>query len=114
MAIGNEDSITIREVAATRRGRAATPVLLIGSFVPESARVVSVDGPVSIGRGRMSAGDVRNQDIEVILHSDPALSRPHLRIADSPDGWTVADLESTNGTFVDGRRVTRRTALSDG
>ena len=66
----NDDSTTIREVSAARGGRAATPVLLIGSFLSESARVVNLDRPVTIGRGRSSDAGVRNQDAEVIVHVD--------------------------------------------
>jgi len=110
----NDDSTTIREVSAARGGRAATPVLLIGSFLSESARVVNLDRPVTIGRGRSSDAGVRNQDAEVIVHADRTLSRPHLRIARSSSGWTVEDLGSKNGTFVDGRRITKPTAASPG
>ena len=40
MSMGNGESSTIRELAAHRRGRADLPVLLLGSFVAETARVV--------------------------------------------------------------------------
>jgi len=114
MSTENEQSTTIREAAPARRGRARAPVLLIGSFLPEAARVVSLERPVVVGRGRTSDTDVRDHDAEVILHSDGTLSRPHLRIAGATGGWTVEDLGSTNGTFVDGRRVKTPAALADG
>ena len=114
MVTSHDDGTTIREVSPTRHARAARPVLLVGSYVSKTARVVSLDGPVTIGRGRMPATGVRNQDTDVILHSDSALSRPHLRVGPGGDGWLVEDLASTNGTFVDGRRVKKPTPLSDG
>jgi transcriptional regulator with PAS, ATPase and Fis domain len=122
MGTGGESSTsTIREPAAIRRGAAAAPVLLVGSYLSETARVVSLDRPVTIGRGHKSAGSgrmpdagVRAGDSEVILHSDGTLSREHLRIAGSSGGCKVEDLDSTNGTFVDGRRVTKPVALSSG
>ena len=114
MVTSHDDSTTIREASSARHGRAARPVLLIGSFISKTARVVSLDGPVTIGRGRAPAAGVRNQDTDVILHSDTALSRPHLRVVPGGDGWVVEDLDSTNGTFVDGRRVKKPTPLSDG
>ncbi len=114
MVTSHDDSTTIREVAAARHGRAARPVFLVGSSVSKTGRVVSLDAPVTIGRGRAPVTGVRNQDAEVILHSDGALSRPHLRVARGADGWQVEDLASTNGTFVDGRRVKKPTPLSDG
>jgi len=43
------------------------------------------------------------------------VSRLHCRLTATPSGQLeVEDLNSTNGTFVNGRRVTKRTALSDG
>ena len=43
----------------------------------------------------------------------PFLSRVHCRITASADALVVEDLESTNGTFVNGRRV-ERAVLGDG
>jgi len=43
------------------------------------------------------------------------VSRLHCRLTATPSGQLeVEDLDSTNGTFVNGRRVVKRTALSDG
>jgi transcriptional regulator with PAS, ATPase and Fis domain len=115
MTTNSDSSDTIRERARARHGRARAPVLLLSSFISKSARVVSLKDPVTIGRGRMAAGAVRSQDREVILQVDRTLSRPHLRIAPSATGrWQVEDLGSTNGTFVDGRRVKKPAPLADG
>ena len=43
----------------------------------------------------------------------PLLSRLHCRITAREDALVVEDLRSTNGTFVNGRRV-ERAALGDG
>ncbi len=114
MSTNDDHSTTIRETAPVRHQRAKTPVLLVGSFVSQTSRVVSVGRGVTIGRGRTPDARAGSQDTDVILHSDGALSRPHLRIAADRDGWAVEDLASTNGTFVDGRRVKKATPLSDG
>jgi transcriptional regulator with PAS, ATPase and Fis domain len=114
MSTNDDHSTTIRETAPVRLQRAKTPVLLVGSFVSQTSRVVSVGGGVTIGRERTPEARAGSQDTDVILHSDGALSRPHLRIAADREGWAVEDLASTNGTFVDGRRVKKRTPLSDG
>ena len=37
---------------------------------------------------------------------DPGVSRNHAELISSDDGLKVLDLESTNGTYVNGRRVT--------
>jgi hypothetical protein len=38
---------------------------------------------------------------------DPAVSRRHLMLRRDADGWTVLDLRSTNGTYVNGWRIER-------
>lgn len=58
-----------------------------------------------------------------LLGRDPAarvyidhssVSRQHARIVVNPDGVTVEDLDSRNGTFVNGRRVSAPEAIRDG
>jgi hypothetical protein len=46
----------------------------------------------------------RSRDCDVVLE-DLAISRRHAEIRPGPDGWTLADLGSTNGVLVNGRRV---------
>ncbi len=46
----------------------------------------------------------RDETCDVVLDS-PAVSRVHARIEWGPAGALLMDLESTNGTFVDGERV---------
>jgi two-component system cell cycle response regulator len=45
---------------------------------------------------------------------DSGLSRRHCRILKSPDGFVIEDLDSTNGTFLDGEPVKARRKLDDG
>jgi pSer/pThr/pTyr-binding forkhead associated (FHA) protein len=42
----------------------------------------------------------------------PLVSRLHCRITAADDALTIEDLESTNGTFVNGSRVSRAEAKS--
>ncbi len=44
-----------------------------------------------------------------IVFSDPEVSRQHARFTRTADGYEVQDLGSTNGTFVDGRRLSGET-----
>jgi Protein of unknown function (DUF3662)/FHA domain len=47
----------------------------------------------------------RSRDADCVLR-DPNVSRHHAELRRSPDGeWTIADLGSTNGIKVNGRRV---------
>jgi hypothetical protein len=70
----------------------------------EFAQRFAVHPPFTIGRAAPS---------EVVLaRSD--VSRTHCRIASDADGLVVADLNSTNGTFLNDRRITQPTPLKPG
>jgi pSer/pThr/pTyr-binding forkhead associated (FHA) protein len=65
-------------------------------FLPPRAPVpVPAEGSIVIGRSRQC--DLR------LAHSDA--SRRHAEIYKSPDGYTLRDLDSTNGTYVNGHAV---------
>lgn len=67
-------------------------------------REVSLDpGENLIGRDREAA----------LWIDDESVSRRHARISIGPDGATIADLGSKNGTYVGGRRIRGAAALED-
>jgi hypothetical protein len=49
-----------------------------------------------------------------IAIDDPEVSRRHACITRGPGGYSIEDLGSTNGTFVNGIRITGPQALRDG
>jgi len=49
-----------------------------------------------------------------IVINDREVSRHHLRMMRGSDGFTIEDLGSTNGTFVNGKRLTGATPLKNG
>jgi len=53
------------------------------------------DGPITIGRTLPAQ----------IRVDDPRISRAHVRIQPHDDHWTLTDVGSRNGTFLDGRRI---------
>lgn len=59
---------------------------------------------ITIGR------DITND----IVINDPEISRHHTRMIRTPSGYTVEDLRSTNGTFVNRQRLTGPYTLSSG
>ncbi|HEX9415946.1 MAG TPA: DUF3662 and FHA domain-containing protein [Gaiellaceae bacterium] len=60
--------------------------------------------------GRLAIGRSRDCDIRV---TDPNVSRRHAEVRQEGSSYFVVDLDSTNGTEVNGRRV-RRAKLEDG
>ncbi|MEM6293922.1 MAG: response regulator [Myxococcota bacterium] len=54
-----------------------------------------VGAQLELGRGS-------NSPIEIL---DDGVSRRHARVVRRPDGYTIEDLDSRNGTFVNGQRV---------
>jgi Protein of unknown function (DUF3662)/FHA domain len=48
----------------------------------------------------------RSRDCDMVL-DDAGVSRRHAEIRPGPDGWTVADLGSTNGVLVNGQPIHR-------
>lgn len=67
-----------------------------------------VDGPgrgtVLVLRDTHTLG--RAEGCDLVL-PDPRVSRLHARVQSGPEGTELVDLGSTNGTYVNGRRVTR-------
>lgn len=49
-----------------------------------------------------------------LVLADPEVSRRHVRIVRRADGFAVEDTGSTNGTFVNGQRISHLTLLQDG
>jgi FHA domain-containing protein len=83
---------------------------------PEAEReqvTLTVDGRVvPLIADRIVVGRSRECDVQV---DDGNVSRRHVELVrEGPSEWVVADLGSTNGTEVNGRKVQRRTALDDG
>jgi len=60
-------------------------------------RSYPLQGPLTIGRSPEC-------DIHI---NDPGLSRVHARLVPTEDGVRIEDLESTNGTFLNDRRVAK-------
>jgi hypothetical protein len=102
--------------AATMVYRPETPLAEDDGPPPEVVRervTLTVDGRVlPLTTSRVVIGRSRECDVRV---EDGNVSRRHCEVAqDGPTTWTVADLGSTNGTELNGQRLTRKERLDDG
>jgi len=104
---------TARSTSEPRRAAApATP-----SAAPGRARLVALNAPDSVAseyiidKPEISVGRGDSNDF-IIPH--PSVSRSHALIRRRDGVYEVTDLNSTNGTYVDDRRVTGTAVLVDG
>lgn len=96
--------------AGSAEGREAGDALLILIAHPDNERLgsqtrLTVGSSLTIGR---------NPSCDIAFPEVPSLSRVHARIGLDNGRLTVADLDSTNGSFVNDRRVATETALHSG
>ncbi len=98
MAVGQE-SMVLRPVrpAAAVAERASGRLVVMQS--PELAEGTSIE----IGRDLVAG---RDENLEIPLGADGYASGRHARFARGQEGDVVEDLHSTNGTYVNGDRVT--------
>jgi pSer/pThr/pTyr-binding forkhead associated (FHA) protein len=96
-----------QQAAAAGLGRTHTGVLIVLSspaLDPGTERELD-SSPVTLGRA---------DENDLVLDTDEFASVKHARIEPRRDGVWLQDLESTNGTFVNGAKVTRPRKLSAG
>jgi pSer/pThr/pTyr-binding forkhead associated (FHA) protein len=107
MAVGLESMVLrpVRPVAAVA-DRASGRLVVMQS--PELAEGTSIE----IGRDLVAG---RDENLEIPLGADGYASGRHARFARGQEGDVVEDLHSTNGTYVNGDRVTgmRRLVAGD-
>ena len=83
-----------------------------------SASFVVVEGPgrragsiLTVGSAAVAGRDVGST---ILLDGDDFASSRHAKLEPGADGVWVEDLGSTNGTFVNGERITARTLVRAG
>lgn len=117
------------EDVADRTAPLSVPVHILGAARPTERRIViapsnreqraTLTVVTGLGAGRVYAiADEgcrlgRTPEVEVVI-DDAAVSRVHARILKRDQGLILEDLGSTNGTYVDGRRITGETVLRSG
>jgi predicted component of type VI protein secretion system len=108
LSVPQESFVLAPAQAARPGGGAAAPARLVVARSPVLEAGESFEtGPVPLTIGR--AGDNT-----LVLARDDFASARHARVEAQRDGLWVIDLGSTNGTFVNGDRLTRAQRLEPG
>ena len=97
-AIGSHLGISVR-----RKRKEGSRVLFVRSE-SQQGREFEVNDVVVLGR---------SDETDVVL-DDPYASEFHMRLVSQENGMMLHDLGSTNGTYVNGRRVSAPTELKRG
>ena len=102
MIISPSDAAGLRRAVAAPRGRL---VVVDSPALDEGDELILDSAPLTLGRGGQNT---------VALDGDEYASARHARVEARADGLWVEDLGSTNGTFVNGARVTTPRRLEPG
>lgn len=103
-----QESFVLKPAAATALGLTVQSGRLVVTQSPhfDDGEVFELDtAPLTIGRTAQN---------DVALEGDEFVSASHVRIDPRRDGVWVVDLDSTNGTFVNGNRIDGPHRLSVG
>lgn len=101
-----EEDFNAHETLVVRRD-SAQPRLLITSGPHEGKKFLLSSGKMVIGRATSKA----SWDISL---QDKGVSRPQAEIFQKDDSFKITDLDSANGTLVNGEQITETTELQDG
>ena len=107
-SLGHHDTVLDPTSEVAERSR-------LESTAPRHSCLVQIYGS-DLGKCYVLAGRVTiGRDATASIRLDIATaSREHARLVEREGRWVVHDLGSTNGTFVNGERVTAQTALDNG
>ena len=94
------------QLAAERSAPSGGQLVVVRSGVLKAGRSFPT-GPVPLTIGRA-------EDNDLALTKDEFASAHHARVESQRDGVWVLDLNSTNGTFVNGKRLNGRRLLKPG
>ena len=116
--------IVRRDLQAPRDARPLTPARVVKAPSPRPAlrtkkamtRIVITEGPLTgtiipLGVSPILIG--RAPDATIVLDDD-FVSGQHTRLVPKDAHWIVEDLASTNGTWIDGEKISTPTVLAPG
>ncbi|HYX85224.1 MAG TPA: FHA domain-containing protein [Gaiellales bacterium] len=112
--------VASRDIAVGQESMILTPVKPVANAAPvrPTGRLLVMRSPelppgtaIDIGRDLLAG---REEALDIPLGADGYASARHARFARGQEGDVVEDLRSTNGTFVNGDRVTGARRLRPG
>jgi pSer/pThr/pTyr-binding forkhead associated (FHA) protein len=88
----------------------SSPSTFVSPDTGSGPRLVAVTGPHTgmTFAARHGAVIGRDPNVDIALSSDTKASRNHARLVSDAGGIVIEDTGSTNGTYVNGRRITRQ------
>jgi hypothetical protein len=101
--IGQPSGPTPQQSGATQPAAGVATRLVITEGSREGMEMPLGGGPITIGRSSES---------NVVIRDDYT-STHHARLDLRGEGWVLSDLESTNGTFVNGQKVTGPVTIAE-
>ena len=101
-----------QQAAAAGLGPAPSLSRQLGQLVVLASPALDVGDAITLDASPLTIG--RGQTNDVPLPDDEYASTRHVRIEPRRDGIWVEDIGSTNGTFVNGIRLTRERRLAPG
>src|SRR3954451_24093090 len=104
--------IAPQQAAAAGLGRARAPAVEHGRLVVVKSPSLDSGEAIVLDAAPISVGRAANND--VAIDGDEYASARHARFEPRRDGVWVEDVGSTNGTYVNGIRVTRGRRLTRG
>jgi hypothetical protein len=75
---------------------------------PEPGRSFALEPGGLLNIGRSPPGEDGAKDITTLVIEDKRVSRLHCQVTNEGRDWVLRDLKSSNGTFVNGERVSER------
>jgi hypothetical protein len=102
---GSVDATAAAGTPGKRRGARRQPSALVVSEPPELAgNRYELDRTLTFGRSSAC----------IVALEDSFLSHTHARVFDNGSGWAAEDLGSTNGTYLNRRKLTEPVVLRKG
>ncbi|HEY2861189.1 MAG TPA: FHA domain-containing protein [Terracidiphilus sp.] len=99
----------------------SSDVVFLGSYKIAASQLISTDSTVEIGESAFTKVNLRSKVIEIgrdpnadIPLPFPMVSWRHARLTRTEQGMVVEDLNSRNGTYLDGIRITGKVAMRPG